>query len=196
MNRRIPVAPLTAVGLLVAWAMAMPTPALAHCDSVDGPVVKAARAAIEQQNVALVLGWVRPQDEAEIREAFARALKARNAGGEARSLADRWFYETVVRVHRAGEGEPYTGLKPAGYEPPEGIIAADRALEGGTGRALASRVSERVADAVRRRHERVQALADHDPADVEATRAYVRAYVEYIHFVAGILDATGQDESS
>ncbi|MEJ2204775.1 MAG: DUF6448 family protein, partial [Gemmatimonadota bacterium] len=60
---------LAGVAALSAWTAASPAPASAHCDSVAGPVVKAARAALEQQNVALVLGWVRLQDEPEIRAA-------------------------------------------------------------------------------------------------------------------------------
>lgn len=179
---------VAAVAALSGWNLVRPAPAAAHCDSMDGPVVAAARAALEQGDVALVLGWVRPgDDEAEVRTAFHRVLEARQAGGEARALADLWFYETVVRVHRAGEGEPYTGLKPAGYEPPEGIAAADEALRTGAGEALVARVAAEVADAVRERFERVQALADHDPTDVQATRAWVQAYVEYIHFVEGLL---------
>lgn len=185
---------LAALAAFSGWSLVDASPALAHCDSMDGPVVKAAEAAIAHQNVALVLGWVRPQDEAEIREAFARTLVARRAGGEARAVADRWFYETVVRVHRAGEGAPYTGLKPAGYEPAEGIEAADRSLEDATGSALAGRIAEHIAEAVRERYEHVQALADYDPADVEAARAYVHAYVEFVHFVERLFDATGRGE--
>jgi hypothetical protein len=194
MSMRTTFTTLAAVGALSGWALASPAPASAHCDSMDGPVVKAARAALEQQNVALVLGWVRLHDEPEIRAAFRRTLEARRAGGEARAVADRWFYETVVRVHRAGEGAPYTGLKPAGYGPAEGIVAADRALEEGRGGLLAAHVAEQVAQAVRERYERVHALVDHDPADVEATRAWVHAYVEYIHLVEHILEATGHGE--
>jgi hypothetical protein len=89
---------------------------LGHCDGLDGPVVSLARRALDAGNVNLVLPWVREQDEAEVREAFAHALAVRKLGGEAKDLADRHFFETLVRVHRAGEGAPYTGLKPAGRD--------------------------------------------------------------------------------
>lgn len=177
---------------LIGWALTgllTPATADAHCDSLDGPVVNAARAALESENVDFVLVWVRPGDETEIREAFDRTLKVRRAGEDARELADRWFFETLVRVHRAGEGAPYTGLKPAGYEPPEGIAAADRAIEDGSGDALATRISESVAAEVLERFERVDDLRDYDPGNVEGGRAWVHAYVEYIHFVEGIHEA-------
>jgi hypothetical protein len=172
-----------AAGLLTLAGLAWPAPVAAHCDSMDGPVVKAAEAALEAGEVAPVLAWVRPEDEEQIRRAFQRTLEVRQLGVEARGLADLWFFETLVRVHREGEGAPYTGLKPAGYEPPSGIDAADRALEAGDVDALAARLSGHVAEALREGYERVAALRDYEPGDVEAGRRYVHAYVEYIHFV-------------
>lgn len=173
---------MLAVGL-VAAGLAAATPAAAHCDSMDGPVVKAAEAALVTGEVERVLMWVRPQDEAAIREAFAQTLEVRAQGSAARSMADRWFFETLVRIHREGEGAPYTGLKPAGYEPPAGIVMADRALEDGSVDALTTRVAAHVEQALRERFERADALQAHDSADVEAGRRYVQAYVEYIHLV-------------
>lgn len=100
----------------------------AHCDGLDGPVVKAAEAALEKGDVNFVLVWVQKDDEPEIRAAFDQTLKVRKLNSEARHLADRFFFETLVRVHRAGEGAPYTGLKPAGRDLGPAIPAADKAL--------------------------------------------------------------------
>lgn len=163
--------------------LAIPAPAAAHCDSMDGPVVKAAEKALASGEVAHALAWVQPQDEAEIREAFQQTLAVREHGGEARTLADLWFFETLVRVHRQGEGEPYTGLKPAGHEPAAGIRAADHALEEGSVDTLASSLAEHATAVLREKFERVMALRDHHPRDVEAARRYVQAYVDYIHFL-------------
>lgn len=179
---------------LAVWMLLNPGEAAAHCDSMDGPVVKAAQAALESGHVELVLGWVRPQDEDAIREAFSRTTTVRAAGGEARALADLWFFETLVRIHREGEGAPYTGLKPAGQEPAPGIAEADEALLAGSVEGLAPHVADAVARGVRERFAAVRARADHDPSDVEAARAYVHAYVEYVHFVeavAGVLHGAG-----
>ena len=74
----------------------------AHCDTLDGPVVKEAQLALEKGDVTGLLKWVRKEHEQEIRDAFARSLAVRVKGKEARELADRYFFETLVRVHRAG----------------------------------------------------------------------------------------------
>lgn len=156
--------------------------ARAHCDSLDGPVVRDARLALERGDPTPVLKWVTPKGEAEVREAFRSTLAVRAKGGEARQLADRYFFETLVRVHRAGEGEGFTGLKPAGSIDP-GLAAADRALEGGSVAPLSQALTARLADGVMTRFRHAMELKQHAGDSVEAGRAYVAAYVDYVHFV-------------
>ena len=100
-SRRFTLLPL---GLTLVILALVPTVAFAHCDSMDGPVVKAAMAALEQGNANLMLIWVKEEYEAEVRGAFERTLVVRQLGGEAKALADRYFLETVVRLHRMGGG--------------------------------------------------------------------------------------------
>ena len=85
-----------------------------HCDSMDGPVVAAARHALEKENVNLILPYVKASARADVKLAFDKVLRARKAGPAAHEFAHLYFFETAVRLHRAGEGAPYTGLKPAG----------------------------------------------------------------------------------
>src|SRR5690348_8690252 len=126
-------------------------PAAAHCDGVDGPVVKAARAALDRGDVRLALAWVGPGDEPAIRTEFERAVAVRKLGPEARTLADTYFFETLVRLHRAGEGAPYTGLKPAGRDLGPVIPAADRAMETGSAKEVVQLIVAAVRDGVERR---------------------------------------------
>ena len=156
--------------------------ALAHCDTMDGPVVGAARKALEGGSVNGVLIWVRPQDEAEIRSAFQRALSVRKLTPEARELADRYFFETLVRVHRAGEGEPYTGLKPAGTDHGPVVPAADRALAAGSVAELEALLARTMRDGLRTRFDRAVAAKRFAPDDVPAGRSYVAAYVPLLHY--------------
>jgi len=134
--------------LVASWSLAigwlMPLAAGAHCDSVDGPVVTAARLALAKGEVTPVLKWVTKDDEGEIRAVFQKTLRVRAKGPEAKELADRYFFETLVRMHRASEGEPYTGLKPAGAVEPI-IQAADQALEKGAAEPLVQHLTGQVA---------------------------------------------------
>jgi hypothetical protein len=160
-----------------------------HCDGIDGPVVKLARRALDAGNVNLVLPWVREQDEAEIREAFRHALAVRKLGGEARSLADHHFFETLVRVHRAGEGASYTGLKPAGRDLGPAIPAADRALEDGSIDNVLAVLNHAVRNGLHVHFHRAVERKDFAPDDVKAGREYVEAYVPYIHYVERLWQA-------
>jgi hypothetical protein len=69
-------------------------------------VVKAAARALEENDAALILPYVPREGEDEVRTVFAKTMALRGEGPDARDLADRHFFETVVRIHRAGEGEP------------------------------------------------------------------------------------------
>lgn len=162
---------------------------IGHCDGVDGPVVTLARRALEAGNVNLVLPWVREQDEAEVREAFAHALAVRKLGGEAKDLADRHFFETLVRVHRAGEGAPYTGLKPAGRDLGPAIPAADRALEDGSIDKVLKVLNDAVRTGLHEHFHQTVARKRFEPNDVKAGRDYVEAYVPYIHYVERLWQA-------
>ncbi len=171
----------------VAAVLAWSGPAAAHCDTLDGPVVTAARKSLDSGDVSAVLAWVQQGDEREIRQAFDRARAVRKTGGAAKDLADSYFFETLVRVHRAGEGAPYTGLKAEGVEP--SIAAADRALATGKLEPVATMLTERTHQGLHRQFERVLAKKTFDPKDVEAGRAYVGAYVQYVHYVEGLYNA-------
>ena len=51
----------------------------------------------------LVLIRVQNKDEGEIKKAFDRARAVRKLNPQAKELADMYFFETLVRIHRAGE---------------------------------------------------------------------------------------------
>lgn len=184
---------IVVVTVLAGGLFAMPRPALAHCDTMNGPVVAAARIALQKGDVTPVLKWVKPEAEPEIRAAFARTLKVRTAGPEARNLADMYFFETLVRVHRAGEGEPYTGLKPADTDVDPAIKGADQALESGSVDALVKLVTSDIAAGIRKRFTQAMEARRHADDSVERGRDYVTAYVEYVHLVENFhLIATGK----
>lgn len=181
--------PAAAVLGILAIVLLMPAAAQAHCDTMNGPVVKAARKALETDNVNLVLVWVQKKEEGEIRKAFAKTMAVRKLNPEARELADMYFFETLVRIHRAGEGVPYTGLKPADAAVDGGIAAADRALEGGSAEELVNHSKQMLHEGIQKRFAAAQKAKSFKSDDLEGGRAYVRAYVRFIHYVERVHQA-------
>lgn len=157
-----------------------------HCDTLDGPVVTAAKKALNAGNVNLVLIWVQPKDEPEIKRAFEEALEVRKLGGKAKALADEHFFETLVRVHRAGEGASFTGLKPVGTPIEPAVAAADKALSTGSVEPLVKALTSEVEEGVRKHFKEAMQAKGYSPNDVKAGRKFVEAYVEYVHFAEGI----------
>jgi hypothetical protein len=173
--------------LATATALIWSLPAAAHCDTLDGPVVAAARKALDSGNVNPVLIWVQKKDDAEIRKHFEKTVAVRKVSAQAKELADMYFFETLVRIHRAGEGAGYTGLKPAGkIEPP--IAAADRSLETGKLQEVAQLISKRMEQG-HRHFEDMMKKKKYKPEDIAAGRAFASAYVEYTHYVERLYDA-------
>ena len=157
----------------------------AHCDTMDGPVIADAKKAISENNVNYVLKWVRPQDEAEIKYAFSLSMKVRVLGPEANELSDKYFFETLVRVHRNGEGVPFTGVKPSGTPIDEKILAADKSIGLGNLSPLKNLVTEDKMPELTERFEKVMSLKNFKVNDVAAGRVYVEAYVQFFHFAEG-----------
>lgn len=163
---------------------------LAHCDGLDGPVVKAAQQALTTGNVNLVLGWVQKQDEGEIKSVFQKTLAVRKLGPQAKELADMYFFETLVRLHRASEGAPYTGLKPAGRDIGPAIPAADKAIESGSVKPLLKILTDALNDGVRERFKEVSSKKKFKQEDLAAGRAYVKAYTAFVEYVERIYEST------
>lgn len=170
----------------------IPSSAMAHCDGMDGPVVKAAEKALSGGDVNLVLVWVQKGDEKEIRQAFERTLGVRKLSTEAKELADMYFFETLVRIHRAGEGAPYTGLKRAGRDLGPAIPLADQVLTTGKLDPLQKLITDETRHGLTKRFDHVMKARNYSRADVEAGREYVRAYVTFIHYVERAYEAASE----
>lgn len=156
---------------------------LAHCDTMAGPVVKAAREALRTQNVNLVLIWVQKNNEAEVKQKFRQALAVRKLNRDARELADNYFFETVVRLHRSGENEPYTGLKPLGTDLGPVIPVADKSLAAGSADELLKLFPATERASIESRFQEAFRRQAFNRNDVEAGRAYVTAYISFMHYV-------------
>lgn len=178
--------------VLVASVFVIPNIAGAHCDTLAGPVVLDARTALEKGEITSLLKWVRKEDEKEIREAFNKTLTVRKQGKEAKELADMYFFETLVRVHRAGEGAPYTGLKPAAAVDPA-VALADKSLESGSVDKLVEVLTQAMSKGIRERFNHASEAQKHAEHTVETGREFVEAYVIFTHYIEQLhLDIEGK----
>jgi len=151
-----------------------------HCDTLDGPVVKAAKKALKTGNVNLILPWVPKKAEDELKKAFRKTLSARKLGKTAAGLADYWFFETAVRLHREGEGAPYTGLKPAGLDWGPVVPKADKAIEQGNPKEVIQLLTHTVEEELQKRFKHAMAKKKYNVNDVKAAREYVQAMLGFV----------------
>lgn len=150
-----------------------------HCDSMDGPVVKAAVQALDAENVDLILPFVPKEGEQEVITVFEKVTQLRKKGADVQEIADRYFFETVVRIHRVGEGAPFTGLKPAGLDVGPVIPLAEKAVESGVPDELVKLMCDWVEAEVREKSDRVKHLKRYAGGPVEKAREYVEAMLGF-----------------
>lgn len=180
---------LTGIAAAVALTFAIPNNAAAHCDTLDGPVIQDAHKALEAKDITPVLKWVKAKDEKAVKAAFQKALAAKGANAEA---VHNKFFATLVKIHRAGEGAPFTGLKPAGAVEPA-VAEADKALASGSADALVKLVTDDITAGIKKRYERAAAAYKHKDESVAHGREFVEAYVQFTHYVEKLhMDATSK----
>jgi len=167
----------------------------AHCDGIDGPVVQDAKKSLNENNVNYVLLWIQPEYEQEVRNTFSQVMSVRNLNAETKEVADYYFFETVVRLHRLGEGEPYTGLKPTGTEISPAVVQADLSIEDGDLLIIESLLLESVKESIEEKYKTVMDRSDYNPENVEAAREYVEAYINFIHYAEKVFELSQNQHS-
>ena len=162
--------------------------AFAHCDSMDGPVITEAKNALSKGDVTPLLKWVPAADEEKIKVVFDQVIPVRNLGSQAQELADRQLFATLVEVHRASEGAPYSGIKPAGGIDPA-VMAADLALENGNIDDLVARITHKFEENVRERFTTALQTKARSEESIVDGREFVKEYVQYVHYVEAVHNA-------
>lgn len=180
-NLRIGLVPIFILSLLILSTNVT----FAHCDTMDGPLIKDAMQAIGQNNVNYVLKWVSSENETEIKNVFNLMMKVRELSPEAKDIAEKYFFETLVRIHRSGEGVPFTGVKPHGTPIDGKVIAADKSIEIGNLSPLKDMVTKDILPELTKRFDKVMSLKNFDVNNVEAGREYIEAYVQFFKFAEG-----------
>lgn len=168
-----------------------------HCDTRDGPVVKAAMNTLETGNLNYVLIWIPKESEKELERIFEKTLRARKAGKDAQEVADDWFFENTIRLHRAGEGAAYTGMKPAGLSEGPVVPRAEKAIETGDPGESIGFILKTVEDDLTIRFHHVMAKKKYDVNDVAAGREYIEAFIGWVvyshHLWLSVTTAAGHD---
>ena len=174
------------LGLVAAGMFLLaPVTADAHCDTMDGPAVKDAIRAMDTGNVNYALKWVQPKYEAEVSRAFRMSMKVKDINADTKNLAEQYFFEILLRNHRAGEGVAFDGVKPHGWPVDERVKAADQSIALGNLEPLKGLVEPDKWPELQRRFQKVMSPKDFDVNRVEEGREYIEAYVQFFKFAEG-----------
>ena len=175
------------IALFFLMGLSLPQQARAHCDRVNGPVAVDAQKALETGDVSHALIWVTEKQSEQLRSAFERTKEVYAKGGESKKLAERYFMETTVRLHRKAEGMPYTGLKPA-QPNPEDIAFAEEALKSGEVQPVTKLLADEIKDKVIELHQEAISANNDKGKSIAEGREAVDAYVRYIVYVHSLYE--------
>lgn len=174
--------------ILLVLSICMANLSFAHCDTRNGPVVKAAKEAIRTNNVKLVLIWVQEKDESQIKSVFAKTMAIRKTSKEVQEVADEYFFETVVRLHRMGEGESYTGL--TDEAPEASVLLAEQAIERKSADSISNDLTALVQQGLDKHLLAALKSYYYDPNNIKAGREYVASYIRFVYYVDGLYKAS------
>ncbi len=186
---------LLAIITTSALALPLATPAFAHCDAMDGPVITEAQLALDSGDITPVLKWIPAENEAELASKFDKTLEVRALGDNAQELADQQFFAKLVEIHRAYEGAPFNGIKPAGEIDPA-VQLADQALEEGNIDDFLARIVENFEQKARSAFETTLAAKQQAGDDPEMGREFVEHYVHYVHYLEDVHNVIAGNGSS
>lgn len=165
-----------------------------HCDTLDGPVVQAAKNALETGNVNIILPWVYADGEQQLRNVFTQVLEVKKLKEPvATQVAERWLFETAVRIHREGEGAPLTRLKPTGLEFGPILQKDDKSIEPGNPNEVIHTLQHAVQHEIKEKFKNIQHSKNYDLNDVTAARKYVNAYLTYALYSHHLYEKIGED---
>lgn len=177
------------VVLAISFCLMLPCIVHAHCDTMDGLVVKDAKAALKAGNVLPTLKWVKPEKETAVCEAFNKALAEKAKGPQEKTMAEQAFFETLVKAHRESEGQPFTGIKPAAAIPNLALLEADLSIESGSAETLTRFITDKISEEIKTRLADAAEKFKHKDESIDAGREFVKAYVTFIHYVEKISEA-------
>ncbi len=154
----------------------------AHCDTMDWPVIMAARKSLETKNPNYFLIWVQKKDETIILEEFNKALSQRQTNPENSENIDKKFFESLVKIHREWEWAEYTWLKPAWSITNPVVILWDKSFETKNSSELEEYFSKNITNQIKNRFQEVIEKQNYALNDIEAWREYIAEYITFLHW--------------
>jgi hypothetical protein len=154
--------------------------------------------ALETGNLNFVMIWIPKESETELKSIFEKTLRTRKTGKEMQEVAEDWFFENAIRLHRAGEGAAYTGMKPAGLSEGPVVPRAEKAIETGDPKESIGFILKTVEDDLTHRFHHVMEKKKYDVNDVAAGREYVEAFIGWVvyshHLYVSVTSTAGHGE--
>lgn len=146
----------------------------------NGPVMRAAKMALETGNVDYILIWVPEESANTLKNLLEKTCCERTTRRKARNHSVEWYMQTINRLHSEYFRPHDLNISTKTAEERRTILQVEKACETGNFDEIATVMQVTSDEEIRRRFNEVLDKSDYDVDNIAAGRAYVSAFTDFI----------------
>jgi hypothetical protein len=146
----------------------------------NGPVMRAAKMALETGNADHILIWVPEESENTLKNLLEKTCCERTTQRKARNHSIEWYLQTINRLHSEYYRPHDLNISTKTPEERKTILLVERACETGNFDEIATVMQITSDEEIRQRFNDVLNKSNYDMDNIAAGRAYVSAFTDFI----------------
>lgn len=159
---------------------------MTECTNVpEGPVMHAAKMAIETGNPKYIQVWIPEESENTLKNLLEKVCCERTLQNDPNNPAAAWYFSTVRRLHAAHYGPQNLDISLKTPEEKRIILIAEKACEGGNFDEITTVVRNASWGEMRQCFHDLMKLRNYDVEDTAAGRAFVWAFAAFVARATG-----------
>lgn len=152
-------------------------------DVIQGPVVKAAKMALETGNVNYILIWLPEESENTLKNLLEKTCCKRSSRMNMQNQAYDWYFATVNRFFSTSRSYDYLKTQFGGLAEKPLVLKVDTAIESGNFEEIRDIIPITHEADAKQRFLHVMNMRNYPVNDIAAGRAYVSAFFDFNRYV-------------
>jgi hypothetical protein len=149
----------------------------------DGPVISAAKRALETGNAHYILIWIPEESENTVKNLLEKAYCERYTQKNAYNHIVDWYFETINHLHSVHYGPYNLTISTKAPEEKTIIFLVERTCESGNFEEITTVIQDTPSGEMRQRFNDVMKKRNYGVENIAAGRVYVSAFTDFIAFV-------------
>jgi hypothetical protein len=152
-------------------------------NSENGPVIRAAKMAMETGNASYILIWLPKEAENTLKNLLERTYCENRTRKNTQNHSIDWYFKSVNRLHSRYGWPDYPGMKFKETDEETIALMVERAFESGNFEEINSIIPLNHSGDARERFHKVMMKRNYSVDDIAAGRVYVSAFIAFIVYL-------------